>query len=290
MTWLQQWHILAARIDGLLHAAEFLVSAFKVYSSDVFGVVGKSILPELAAINTEIEELGKVYACELPAEATQALYQYIAQDWGKTQLDAKADIQTVAALAAFRSRFEYLIRDSESEGRNMTELAFEHLRRCLVVDENVKAKWQKAFKKHETACEKLGAIHLLSHGIWAFKVVAPGGATDLVFSDPLQHHAQIVRKTARALILTEWKLVKSHAEIVTKAQEARDQATIYSGGILGDIEVKRTRYVVLVCQKDETPPDDILLGMITYRHIVLAVNPEVPSLSARNRKGCKNPK
>jgi 16S rRNA G966 N2-methylase RsmD len=172
----------------------------------------------------------------------------------------------------------------------MTELAFEHLRRCLVVDENVKAKWQKAFKKHETACEKLGAIHLLSHGIWAFKVVAPGGATDLVFSDPLQHHAQIVRKTARALILTEWKLVKSHAEIVTKAQEARDQATIYSGGILGDIEVKRTRYVVLVCQKDETPPDDILLGMITYRHIVLAVNPEVPSLSARNRKGCKNPK
>lgn len=156
-----------------------------------------------------------------------------------------------------------------------------------MVDEDVRKKWQNAFKRHETACERLGAIHLLSHGIWAFKIVAPGGAIDLVFGDPVAQHTQIVRRTARALVLTEWKLVKRSDKITTKAQEGRDQAAIYSGGVLGDAELKRTRYVVLVCQLDLTPPDDVIVGAVTYRHVVLPVSPKAPSTMARNRKGQK---
>jgi hypothetical protein len=142
-------------------------------------------------------------------------------------------------------------------------MAFEHLRRQLMVDEDIRKKWQDAFGKHETACEKLGAIHLLSHGIWAFKVIASGGATDLVFGDPVENYAKMMRRTARALVLTEWKLIKRQDEITTKAQQARDQAQIYSGGVLGDAELKRTRYVVLVCQSDLTPPDDTSIGAVT---------------------------
>ncbi len=288
MTWLPQWQALAARIDGLLRAGEFLVSAFRVNSSDVFSVVRKSFFPELIAINTEIENLGKAYASELPPQASEALQRYVAQGWGKGFNDGKVDIQALAPLASFRSQFEYLIRDSEIEGRNITELAFEHLRRHLVVDNDIRTKWQKAFKTRETACERLGAIHLLSHGIWAFKFMAPGGATDLVFGDPVEHHSQVVRRTARTLILTEWKLVRSLAEIATKAQEAREQAAIYSGGVLGDTQLKRTRYVVLVCQPDLSPPDDVMLGAVTYRHIVLPVSPKTPSATVRNRKGKEN--
>lgn len=290
MTWLQQWQALAARIEGLLRAGEFLVSAFRVNSSDVFSVVRKSFLPELTAINTEIENLGQTYASELPPQASEALQKYVAQGWGTAFNDGKIDIQALAPLASFCSQFEYLIRDSEIEGRNITELAFEHLRRHLVVDDDVRTKWRNAFQAHETACERLGAIHLLSHGIWAFKVMALGGATDLVFGDPVEHHSQVVRRTARTLILTEWKLVRSPAEIAAKAQEARDQAAIYSGGVLGDTELKRTRYVVLVCQPDLSPPDDVMLGAITYRHIVLPVSPETPSATARTRKGQENRK
>jgi hypothetical protein len=34
------------------------------------------------------------------------------------------------------------------------------------------------------ACEKLAGVHLLLHGIWAFKVHAAGERTDLVFPQP----------------------------------------------------------------------------------------------------------
>jgi hypothetical protein len=284
MTWLQQWRDLAARIDGLIRAGEFLVSAFKVNSADAFSVVRKSLLPELVAIIGEIEELGKTYASELPQQAFVALRKYVDQGWGKSFNDGPIDIQTLAPLASFRSQFEYLIRDAEAEGRSLTELAFEHLRRQLVVDKDIRKKWQDAFKTHETACERLGAVHLLSHGIWAFKIVAPGGATDLVFGDPVEQHAEVMRRTARALVLTEWKLIKRPDEITTKAQEARDQAAIYSGGVLGDAELKGTRYIVLVCESDLTPPDDVSVGAVTHRHVLLPTNPKSPSTVARSQR------
>jgi hypothetical protein len=84
-----------------------------------------------------------------------------------------------------------------------------------VVDKNVRAKWQAAWKKsggHETRCEQLGAVHLLSHGIWAFKTSA-NGATDLVYSDPIDRYSTIVRQTARVLVLTEWKRVLIDREV-----------------------------------------------------------------------------
>ena len=40
-----------------------------------------------------------------------------------------------AQLQVFRARFEYLIRDREIEGRNLTEPAFEYLQRLIAVDE-----------------------------------------------------------------------------------------------------------------------------------------------------------
>lgn len=290
MTWLEQWRNLAARIDGLIRAGEFLASAINAMQSDgirgidYFDCVKQSILPERDAIIVEIECLGKIYASVLPQQASAALNEYVARNEVKNQMSGVIGIQLLAPLASFRSQFEYLIRDAEVEGRSLTELAFEHLRRQLVVDEDIRKKWQDAFKKHEPACERLGAVHLLSHGIWAFKVVAPGGATDLVFDDPVERHAEIMRRTARALVLTEWKLIKSQNEMTTKAQEAREQAEIYSGGVLGDAELKRTRYIVLVCQLDLLPPDDVSIGAVTYRHVLLLTSPMAPSTMARGRR------
>jgi hypothetical protein len=290
MSWLEQWRALAARIEGLIRAGEFLVSAFYVNGSDDFEVVRKSFIPELADVSREIEHLGKIYADDLPPKASEALQKYIAlqsnitQIWSQRSITGRIDVQALASLASFRSQFEYLIRDSETEGRNLTALAFEHIRRQLVVDEDVRTKWYRAFDRHETACERLGAVHLLSHGIWAFKVVAPGGATDLVFGDPVEQHSEIVRRTARALVLTEWKRVKRPDEIATKAQAGRNQAAIYGEGVLGDAELKRTRYVVLVSELDLTPPDDVVVGTVTYRHVVLPVSPKDPSQMARSRK------
>lgn len=288
MTWLEQWRDLAARIDGLIRAGEFLASAINAMQSDgirgidYFDCVKQSILPERDAIIVEIESLGKIYANVLPQQAFAALTEYVARNEVKKQMSGVIGIQLLAPLASFRSQFEYLIRDAEVEGRSLTELAFVHLQRQIVVDKGIQKKWQDAFKKHETACERLGAVHLLSHGIWAFKVGAPGGATDLVFNDPVDKYESIMRRTACVLVLTEWKLINRSNEISTKAQEARIQAELYSGGVLGDAELKRTRYIVLVCDKaDLTLPDDVSVGAVTYRHVLLSTNPMAPSVMAR---------
>ena len=61
MTWLEQWRDLAARIDGLIRAGEFLASAINAMQSDgirgidYFDCVKQSILPERDAIIVEIE-------------------------------------------------------------------------------------------------------------------------------------------------------------------------------------------------------------------------------------------
>ncbi len=125
-------------------------------------------------------------------------------------------------------------------------------------------------------------MHLLGHGIWAFKVHAIRGATDLVFGDPIQQSSTIIRRTARALVLTEWKLVKHDNELVKKASEARKQAEEYTAGVLGDLELKSTRYIVLVTNTQLAPIPDKTEGRVTYRHIAIPVRPKVPSVSAQS--------
>ena len=269
--WLQRWRALAARIDGLLRAGKFLVDALKVHTSDVHQTYRKSLLPEFKQISDEISELRKTYEAELPVKAVDALRRY-----GHA-------IQVLAPLGAFRSEFEYLISDTEIETRNITELSFEHLRRQIVVDEDIQTKWKNAFSEHETVCEKLGAVHLLAHGIWAFKAESKG-ATDLVFGDPMDRHMPTTRRIARALVLTEWKLVEKLKDAEKIAEQARSQVRIYAAGLLGDLELKRTRYVVLVTKKDLSPPKDVVDGGITYRHIVIPTEPEFPSVEARKRR------
>ena len=290
MTWLEQWRNLAARIDGLIRAGEFLASAVNasetpgIPPNDNFDCVKDSILPERNAIIAEIKHLGDTYASDLPPQASVARRRYVT--WGRIDSTTVGviGIQSLAPLASFRSEFEYLIRDTEAEGRSLTELAFVHLQRQLEVDEDIRKKWQEAFKKRETACERLGAVHLLSHGIWAFKVSTIGSATDLVFNNPVDRYADIMSRTARALILTEWKLVRSGDTITTKAQEARTQARHYSGGVLGDVELKRIRYIVLVCHEDlneDLTLPDVIDEPVTYRHVLLSMSSMAASVKTK---------
>jgi hypothetical protein len=75
------------------------------------------------------------------------------------------------------------LSDVQESIRTYSERAFAHLQRSIVADEEIQRKWLCAFGKGEVACEKLGGVDLLSHGIWAFKVDARGARTDLVFQD-----------------------------------------------------------------------------------------------------------
>ncbi|HIJ44324.1 MAG: hypothetical protein QF511_00225 [Rhodospirillales bacterium] len=88
-------------------------------------------------------------------------------------------------LGAFETEISFILSDVQEVIRARSERAFAHLQRSVVVDQAFREKWIAAFKKGEVACEKLGTVHLLLHGIWAFKVDAAGARTDLVESDPV---------------------------------------------------------------------------------------------------------
>jgi len=281
--WPQQWRKLVARIEGLVEASDFLLGTFRNNREDPDSVVRRSVLPQLQELKTLLGEFKSAYGEVLPAEASSYLAEFLS-GWTLPQATAPGSelriLRAIVPLALFCGTFEFLADDVEAEARTLTELAFEHLKRRLAVDATEREKWKNAFK-HEVKCEKLGAVHLLSHGIWAFKVSNSAAATDLVYAEPIDDFARTIRRTARALVLTEWKVVRNRSELKIKADEARRQAKLYSGGILADLELKTTRYVVLVSEPSMKAPLDEKDGLVRYRHINLPIEGLTPSEQAR---------
>jgi len=54
--------------------------------------------------------------------------------------------------------------------------------------------------------------------------------------------------------------------------------------VLHDIVLKSTRYIILVSKKQLQPPDDFRESGVTYRHIVVPVDPDPPSVAARKSR------
>jgi hypothetical protein len=63
-----------------------------------------------------------------------------------------------------------------------------------------------------------------------------------------------VRPAADALVLTEWKIVRAETELESKAQEAYDQARMYSSGSLAGFELSSRRYFLKVARKRHLIP------------------------------------
>jgi len=114
----------------------------------------------------------------------------------------EAVFSAVFHLCTFASEMVAILADVQLPLRALSERAFQHLQRLIVVDDEVRRKWQAAFAKGEVECEKLGAVHLLGHGIWAFKIDASGGRTDLVYQEPAGNLIK-EQQYAEGFVLTE---------------------------------------------------------------------------------------
>lgn len=238
MSWFTDWQALHSRIQGLIDAGTFFFRAMHTSSSDDLSVKRKVLLKNANKIFTDLNSFMASYESILPATAYDSLNRFLTDetiknlDFNPSESLARGNVQfALTSLAAFCSEFTYLIADTQAIARRVTERAFIHLQRSIIVDSEIREKWIKAFNKHETECEKLGAVHLLSHGVWAFKAEEKG-KTDLVLSEPLPP-LSIIESAADALVLAEWKLVKTKDELDTKIQQARKQTDIYSSGVLG---------------------------------------------------------
>ena len=287
MNWYQEWQALSARIHGLLAAGSFFYSALMNYSSDDMSVRKKILLANAKKIFEGLNKYLKEHQTALPKEAFDSLKRFLEEpdinnfNFTPDSGQVRGHVQfALTSLAAFESEFSYIIRDTQAVALRITERAFAHLQRSIVADDEVRKKWLKAFFKDEPACERLGSLHLLAHGVWAFKAHAEKGRTDLIINEPLAD-VSIIERTSTALVLTEWKLIRQEQDLESKIKEAYEQTKVYSAGVLSGIELVNYRYLVMVSEKGMRMPGDLTEGSLTYRHISVPVDPDTPSKESR---------
>lgn len=290
MSWHREWKAIEESISDLTDICRDFVSAMGVRSSDTFGTIKTIILPMAREITERIQVLGQRYGSQLPATALRRIGEledlhFESGNASTMQKEPTAVAHFASKLQKFRSDFNYLTSDLEGVAVRLTARAFLHLQRSIVADEAVGEKWRTALSQNEMACEKLGAVHLLQHGIWSFKVDSAGERTDLVLGEPISDsELRDVYLSAEGLVLTEWKTA-TQSNSTKKYQEAFSQAERYARGSLAAIELKGYRYLVIVSEShlSDIPHDQEKDGVI-YKYINIAVNPSVPSAHARKRQ------
>lgn len=276
------WDAISARVAGLLAAARIYFPGVDSVTADYHAVNTTALLPLACAIFHDLKEFRQRHGDSMPPAALAALDEFITTH-GHLFLKAQgiAGVHGVSvALACIRSTLDFHLQDRDARARALTDRAFAHLQRSIVVDASLREKWSEAFSQGEVACESLGACHLLLHGIWAFKVSAAGERTDLVFQEPLER-GEAFRIAPVAVVLTEWKVAGGDADLGARFLEARRQAELYAVGSLFDLELASVRYLVVVTRGRLTPPEDVIAGGSLYRHVVISVAPRTPSVTAR---------
>lgn len=288
MSYAEQWRALAARIRGLAKAGELYAQIQTGTNNDPHGIA-KNLYRHYKNILLMLKEFLETFGVVLPHEARECLKAFLEGDGAKlittdASKETRAGRAGLVFLCAFEFEMSYHLANRQELLRARSERAFLHLQRLLAVDEDLRVKWKAAFeaeRKGELSCEKLGAVHLLWHGILAFKIDAIGARTDLVFNEPLENTQE--QRGIEGLVLTEWKIAEpGNGE--KRFDEARKQAEAYSQGPLAGSELTGYRYVVAVSLTDlPRVPDDQSVGSVIFRHINIVIEPKRPSKKARSK-------
>lgn len=277
----ERWRALAARISGLTESGMLLAQFLQVNSGEPYGV-HKALGTDCQVALSDICAFSNEFAAALPSTVTNRIEVFVATR-GDLFKAANEDVQVARAalvlLSSLGTEITYLLDDQQELIRSRVERAFLHLQRLIVANEIERSTWLRARANNEVACERLGAAHLLLHGIFAFKVDATGGRTDLVMPEPIDIGR--ITRAADGLVLTEWKLIDDN-NAIAKFGEGRNQAEAYASGVLGGFELATHRYIVGVSEKNlRTAQSDVERDGVVYRHINLVVDPDVPSVAAR---------
>jgi hypothetical protein len=278
MSWQTDWQAISTRIASLLETTSFFFETGQGVGSDYHGV-SSDLIQNARTLYKEICTFENQYASVLPPAAAEVLKTFVNKRkhlFTESHLVGWSGLQALAPLGSFRSEFSYSITDSEAAARNLIERAFLHLQRSIIADPGIQKNWQAAFATGETACERLGSTHLLLFGIWAFKAMAAGERTDLILGTKLEITPSI-KSASEALVLTEWKVIRSESEIKPKGDQALTQARLYGNGSLAGFELRSRRYLVLVSDGYIQLPDDVIDNDIQYQFRNIAVNPPTPS-------------
>jgi hypothetical protein len=281
MIYFDQWKALSSHIRGITGAGKLHAEFLKVRSSDGYGR-GKRLAEQIKRFLIVLDSFLTDFRQSLPPAAMVTIEEFkkrnqpLIEDTSGGQDSQQGRLWAVLVnITGFEAEMSFLLSDEQETIRVRSERAFSHLQRLIVVDADARNKWMQAFEVGEVACEKLGAAHLLWHGIWAFKVNAAGGRTDLVFQEPI--NLADARRSADGFVLTEWKKSNTGTDAEKLFGEAREQANRYAQGVLAGSELTSYRYAVIVSHRQVAAPDDIRIENVVYRHINIAVEPLTPS-------------
>ena len=274
MSWMPEWRALSARMDAVLRAGQILLTANK---NDHFSQGTNAIVPDALAVVDRVVTWAERYRSYLAPEILAAVNKY--QGEAGRLRPAANGFQGVLGLsivlAGLQGELTFLLSDVEAATASSVIRALQHLQRSIISDPEVQRRWADAFSKGEVECEKLGATHVLSHRIWAFKADATGERTDLVLGTVIAEDD--VAAAGASLVLTEWKVVRDAAALDSAVAQARRQATIYAGSSLAAVELRSIRYIVVVSRDRLAMPSDVEIGGVRYEHRNIAVEPSVPS-------------
>ncbi len=286
MSYLDDWQSVSARIRNLISSAE-LYTRFRNGNSEPHGAI-KDLNRQCDDILNNIECFNTTNKNSLPPNVENKISKFLKDSCKGIAIknnacasDMKSFFAHVIFMSALESEVTFLLTDRQQSIFLRSERAFLHLNRILAVDEDARKKWLTALNVGETKCERLGAVHLLWHGIYAFKVNGEGARTDLVFNNVVGD--DVSAKGIEGLVLTEWK-VATQKNAAAKFNEARNQAKIYGAGLLAGIELSAYRYAVVVTEKSlpgNVVPDDLHVNGVIWRHINIPVNPDTPSIEAK---------
>lgn len=285
MSYQREWRTIYAKIEGIRVSAELWARFKQASYADSYGSY-KEIGKACHSAAQDILGLAAKYEASLPVPVRERIEEFFTDQRRNLIDEAKSELKAATSalimLLALRAEIEFLLTDEQEQIRSKTERAFLHLQRLLAVDSDAQSKWSDAFDKGETACENLGAVHLLLFGIFAFKANAVGARTDLIFPDQ-DDHDDFESRGVAGLVLTEWKVANPENGL-SKFAEARAQMDIYRQSALVGVELTGTRYAVVLTKKKlpkSQVPEDMDRNGVIYRHLNLAIAPETPSKQAK---------
>lgn len=286
--WRTNWRRLRARLQAherALQAGDESIGQ----DSENSGILLPLARSESSRLVEEIRTFLAQCGGDLPEQARADLDGLLAHEKVLTDISSSRQLGSARCVLAFKlAALDYNMTDRETEWRRLVERAFLHLDRLIVVDEDVQRKWRDAFDAGETHCEGLGGVHLLQHGVWAFKAHGHGARTDLVLGTPMsQDDLDRAAQMAEVLTLTEWKVARTSADIEEKYQEAISQLRSYAMGVLAGVELQSTRYAVTVGRDRADVRADSLEGAVIFRHVHIAVEPSSPSKVSRMSAGAR---
>ena len=261
--WEHEWGRIAVRIENLEKAAG-IAGAGNTYKG-----VPEMLCSQLSECVSQLEQFLATHSTIVPAAATQrfgdAVSKHSLKDHANTIEHLRSRLAIVVSLVA---ELNWELTDPAIHLEGIAERAFLHLSRLLAADAAQSARWLDEFQKTqtaETACERLGATHLLLHGIYAFKVDA-GERTDLVLGNKLTWTKSLAR-AVEGLVLTEWKVVRDEKDAEKIARTCTGSA-VHARRLAG-IALEAVRYG----SRDEKAFSHRRRGSewVHYRHINIAV-------------------